>query len=452
MEEAAIKRIPPHSLEAEKSVIGAMLMNREAVLTAVELLTKDDFYQPQYGIIFDAMKELNDEEKPVDAITLQEKLREKNLPPEVCDLAFVKELVASVPTSANVRHYAEIVKNKATLRRLIRTTDEIAAKCYEQQEETSDILDETEKSIFDVLQQRTHTAYTPIRDIVLSTVNKIDQASKTTSHVTGLATGYYDLDLKTTGLQNSDLVLIAARPSMGKTALVLNIAANMAFRQKLPLAMFSLEMSKEQLMNRLIAVEADIKAQNIRTGQLSDEEWKNLIKVSGIISESEMIIDDTPGITFSELRSRARKYKLDHDIRIIFIDYLQLMAGSRNSDNRQQEVSEISRALKSLARELDIPIVALSQLNRSVEQREDHRPMLSDLRESGAIEQDADVVMFIYRDDYYHKDSEKTGETEIIIAKQRNGPIGTTTLAWVPELTKFRNIAHGKGFAPPAQD
>jgi replicative DNA helicase len=444
MDEALIKRIPPHSIEAEKSVIGAMLMNKEAVLAAIEILTKEDFYQSQYGIIFESMKELNDEEKPVDAITLQEKLREKDLPPEVSGLDFVKDLVTSVPTSANVRHYAEIVKNKSTLRKLIRTADEIAGKCYEQKEETPDILDETEKSIFDVLQQRMHSEYTPIKEIVLSTVDKIDKASKTTSHVTGLATGYYDLDMKTTGLQNSDLILIAARPSMGKTALVLNIAANMAFHQKLPVALFSLEMSKEQLMNRLIAVEADIKAQNIRTGQLTDEEWKNLIKVSGIISRSEMIIDDTPGISFSELRSRARKYKLDHDIKAIFIDYLQLMVGSRNSDNRQQEVSEISRALKSLARELDIPIIALSQLNRSVEQREDHRPMLSDLRESGAIEQDADVVMFIYRDDYYHKDSEKTGETEIIIAKQRNGPIGTTTLAWVPELTKFRNIVHGK--------
>ncbi|MCI1722579.1 MAG: replicative DNA helicase [Lachnospiraceae bacterium] len=448
MDEALIKRIPPHSIEAEKSVIGAMLMNKEAVLAAIEILTKEDFYQSQYGIIFESMKELNDEEKPVDAITLQEKLREKDLPPEVSGLDFVKDLVTSVPTSANVRHYAEIVKNKSTLRKLIRTADEIAGKCYEQKEETPDILDETEKSIFDVLQQRMHSEYTPIKEIVLSTVDKIDKASKTTSHVTGLATGYYDLDMKTTGLQNSDLILIAARPSMGKTALVLNIAANMAFHQKLPVALFSLEMSKEQLMNRLIAVEADIKAQNIRTGQLTDEEWKNLIKVSGIISRSEMIIDDTPGISFSELRSRARKYKLDHDIKAIFIDYLQLMVGSRNSDNRQQEVSEISRALKSLARELDIPIIALSQLNRSVEQREDHRPMLSDLRESGAIEQDADVVMFIYRDDYYHKDSEKTGETEIIIAKQRNGPIGTTTLAWVPELTKFRNIVHGKNFAP----
>jgi replicative DNA helicase len=446
MDEALIKRIPPHSIEAEKSVIGAMLMNKEAVLAAIEILTKEDFYQSQYGIIFESMKELNDEEKPVDAITLQEKLREKDLPPEVSGLDFVKDLVTSVPTSANVRHYAEIVKNKSTLRKLIRTADEIAGKCYEQKEETPDILDETEKSIFDVLQQRMHSEYTPIKEIVLSTVDKIDKASKTTSHVTGLATGYYDLDMKTTGLQNSDLILIAARPSMGKTALVLNIAANMAFHQKLPVALFSLEMSKEQLMNRLIAVEADIKAQNIRTGQLTDEEWKNLIKVSGIISRSEMIIDDTPGISFSELRSRARKYKLDHDIKAIFIDYLQLMVGSRNSDNRQQEVSEISRALKSLARELDIPIIALSQLNRSVEQREDHRPMLSDLRESGAIEQDADVVMFIYRDDYYHKDSEKTGETEIIIAKQRNGPIGTTTLAWVPELTKFRNIVHGKNF------
>ena len=452
MDEAVIKRVPPSSTDAEKSVIGAMLMNKEAVLTAVEMLTKDDFYQSQYGIIFDAMKELNDEEKPVDAITLQDKLREKNLPPDVCSIDFVKNLIMSVPTSANVRHYAEIVKNKSTLRNLIRVADGIADKCYSQQEETPEILDETEKEIFDVLQQRTHGEFTPIRDIVLSTVEKIDLASKNTSHVTGLASGYYDLDMKTTGFQNSDFILIAARPSMGKTALALNIAGNMAFKQNLPVAIFSLEMSQDQLMNRLIAVEADIKAQNIRVGQLSDQEWKDLIRASGLIAQSKMIIDDTPGISFSELRSKARKYKLDFDIRIIFIDYLQLMVGSKNTDSRQQEVSDISRALKSLARELNIPIIALSQLNRSVEQREDHRPMLSDLRESGAIEQDADVVMFIYRDDYYHKDSEHAGETEVIIAKQRNGPIGTVNLAWVPELTKFRNIEHRPGTAAKSEE
>ena len=441
MEEALIKKIPPHSTEAEKSVIGSMLMSRDAVIAAAEILNKEDFYEQQYGVLFEAMKELNDEGHPVDVITLKNRLEAKGLPQEFTSLDYVRELLSSVPTSANVRYYAEIVSEKAQLRRLIRAAEEIAGDCYVGKDETASIMDKAEKNIFSVVQQRSGDNFVPIREVVLDALTAIENASKAKGSVTGLATGYPDLDYKTSGFQNSDLILVAARPSMGKTAFVLNIAAYMAFRKNIPAAIFSLEMSKGQLMNRLFALESRVNSQNIRTGHLSDEEWAKLVEDAGVISHSNLIIDDTPGINLQQFRSKARKYKLDADIGIIFIDYLQLMAGSgKSGDNRQQEISDISRALKSLARELNIPIVALSQLNRGVEQREDHRPMLSDLRESGAIEQDADVVMFIYRDDYYHRDSEEKGIAEIIIAKQRNGPIGTVKLAWLPEYTRFASL------------
>ncbi len=445
MEEAVIKRIPPHSLEAEKSVIGSMLMSGDAVTTAVEILTKEDFYEQQYGVLFEAMKELYDEDRPVDVITLADRLKMKDVPPELTDMAFVTDIIAAVPTSANIRHYANIVAEKATLRRLIKVLSGIENDCYLGRDEVQTILDRTEKEVFAVLQQRTGGEYTPIRDIVLQTLTRIENAAKAKSAVTGLATGFIDLDYKTSGFQNSDFILVAARPSMGKTAFVLNICQYMAFRENIPCALFSLEMSKDQLMNRLFALESFVNAQSLRTGKLKDEEWAKLVEGAGTISNSKLIIDDTPGINLQEFRSKARKYKLDADIQIIFIDYLQLMAGNGGrSENRQQEISDISRALKSLARELNIPIVALSQLNRGVEQREDHRPMLSDLRESGAIEQDADVVMFIYRDEYYNKDSsENKGIAEIIVAKQRNGPIGTVKLAWIPEYTKFANAERG---------
>ena len=337
MEEALIKRILPHSIEAEQSVIGSMILDRDAILVASEILTSDDFYQKQYGIIFDAMVELCNEGKPVDLVTLQ-------------------------------------------------------------------------------------------------------KASKLKGSVTGIPTGFMDLDYKTSGMHPSDLVLIAARPSMGKTAFVLNIAQYMAFRKDVTVAIFSLEMSKEQLVNRLLAMESHVDSQNMRTGNLKDEDWTKLVEGADIIGKSNLIIDDTPGISIAEMRSKCRKYKLEHNLGIIMIDYLQLMSGSGKSDSRQQEISDISRSLKALARELNVPVIALSQLSRAVEQRPDHRPMLSDLRESGAIEQDADVVMFIYRDDYYHKDTEKKDIAEIIIAKQRNGPIGTVELVWLPRYTQFVNM------------
>ena len=441
MEEALIKRILPHSIEAEQSVIGSMLMGREAIMAASEMLTSDDFYQHQYGVIFDAMVELFNEGKPVDLVTLQNRLKEKDLPPEITSMEFVRDLLNAVPTSANVRHYATIVSEKAVLRRLIRLSEEIENECYLNKEPVEVILEETEKRMFQLLQQRNSGDYVPIRQVVMNTLENIERASKTKGSVTGLPTGFTDLDYKTSGLQNSDLILVAARPSMGKTAFVLNIAQYVSLRKNIPVAIFSLEMSKEQLVNRLFAMESGVDSQNLRTGNLKDEDWSKLIESAGMIGESKLIIDDTPGISIGELRSKCRKYKLEHGLDIVIIDYLQLMTGSgRRTDSRQQEISDISRALKALARELNVPVVALSQLSRAVEQRTDHRPMLSDLRESGAIEQDADVVMFIYRDDYYNKDSEDKGIAEIIIAKQRNGPIGTVNLVWLPDYTKFANI------------
>ncbi len=441
MEEALIKRILPHSIEAEQSVIGSMLMGREAIMAASEMLTSDDFYQHQYGVIFDAMVELFNEGKPVDLVTLQNRLKEKDLPPEITSMEFVRDLLNAVPTSANVRHYATIVSEKAVLRRLIRLSEEIENECYLNKEPVEVILEETEKRMFQLLQQRNSGDYVPIRQVVMNTLENIERASKTKGSVTGLATGFTDLDYKTSGFQPSDFILVAARPSMGKTAFVLNIAQYMAFKKDKAVAVFSLEMSREQLMNRLFSMESKVDSQNLRTGNLKDEEWSKLIESAGMIGESKLIIDDTPGISIGEMRSKCRKYKLEHGLDIVIIDYLQLMTGSgRRTDSRQQEISDISRALKALARELNVPVVALSQLSRAVEQRTDHRPMLSDLRESGAIEQDADVVMFIYRDDYYNKDSEDKGIAEIIIAKQRNGPIGTVNLVWLPDYTKFANI------------
>ncbi len=443
MEEAILKRILPHSVEAEQSVIGSMIMDREAIVVASESITGDDFYNKQYGVVFDTMVELNDEGQPIDLVTLQNRLREKNVPPETSSLEYMGELVTAVPTSANIKYYAKIVAEKSLLRKLIRLNEDIANNCYASKEPLETILEDTEKRVFELIQRRNTGDFVPIREVVMNAIDKIERASKSKGPVTGIATGFIDLDYRTAGMQPSDLVLIAARPSMGKTAFVLNIAEYVAFKNNLPVAIFSLEMSKEQLVNRLFAMESKVNSGNIRTGNLSDSEWEKLIESAGIIGNSNLIIDDTPGISLSELRSKCRKFKLEHGLKMIIIDYLQLMTGSGRSDSRQQEISDISRGLKALARELSVPVLALSQLSRQVEQRPDHRPMLSDLRESGAIEQDADVVMFIYRDDYYNHDTEKKGIAEIIIAKQRNGPIGTTELAWLPDFTKFANLDHG---------
>ena len=429
MEEALIKRIMPNSLEAEQSVVGSMIMSKDAIVTASEMLLKEDFYHQQYGIIFETMVELFTEGQPVDLVTLQNRLKEKDVPQEIQSLDFVRTLVTSVPTSANIKYYANIVKENAIKRKLIHVTEDIENECYAGKESLESVLDKTEHDVFELLSSRQTGDYVPIRTVVMNALEKIEKAAQQEGTVTGIPTGFIDLDYRTAGLQPSDLVLVAARPSMGKTAFVLNIAQHVAFHAHLCTAIFSLE--------------SKVDAQALRTGNLSDADWEKLVEGAGIIGDSELIIDDTPGISISELRSKCRKYKLEHDLKLVIIDYLQLMTGSgRGSESRQQEISDISRSLKALARELSVPVVALSQLSRAVEQRPDHRPMLSDLRESGAIEQDADVVMFIYRDDYYNKDTELKGISEIIIAKQRNGPIGTVNLAWLPEYTKFANLEH----------
>ena len=424
-EENAIKRVMPHSIEAEQSVIGAMLMDAEAIEIASETLKEEDFYARQYGVLFSAILQMHQKGEAVDPVTLQTRLREKNLPPEIYSGTMILDLIDQVPTSANIKSYAGIVAEKSLLRKMIRANEEIAGACYNQKDELEEIMNQAEKKIFEISQRRDSSGFVPIRQIVLNAIEKIEYASHIKGNVTGLSTGFTDLDNRTAGFQNSDLILIAARPSMGKTALVLNIAQHVVLKENRCAAIFSLEMSKEQLTNRLFSMESHVDAQKIRTGDLT-----------------EAIIDDTPAISVQEMRSKCRKYKLEFGLEMIIIDYLQLMSGSgKSGESRQQEISDISRSLKALARELNVPVVALSQLSRAVESRPNHRPMLSDLRESGAIEQDADVVMFIYRDDYYNPDSEKKGVAEIIIAKQRNGPIGTVELSWQPALTKFANLA-----------
>ena len=441
-EEDVKGRVMPHSIEAEQSVIGAMLMDSEAIEIASEMLREEDFYARQYGVLFSAILEMHTKGEAVDPVTLQTRLREKNLPPEIYGSSAIFELIEQVPTSANIKTYAGIVAEKSLLRRMIRANEEIAGACYTQKDDVEEILNQAEKKIFEISQKRDADGFVPIRQIVLNAIDKIEYASHIKGNVTGLSTGFTDLDNRTAGFQPSDLILIAARPSMGKTALVLNIAQHMTLRENRCTAIFSLEMSKEQLTNRLCSMESHVDAQKIRTGDLTEQEWADLIESAGNIGESKLIIDDTPAISVPQMRSKCRKYKMEFGLEMVIVDYLQLMSGSgRSGESRQQEISDISRSLKALARELNVPVVALSQLSRAVESRPNHRPMLSDLRESGAIEQDADVVMFIYRDDYYNPDSEKKGVAEIIIAKQRNGPIGTVELSWQPALTKFANLA-----------
>lgn len=443
MEESAIKRIPPHSTEAERAVIGSMIMDSDAILICSEMLVSDDFYQGQYGVIFDALVEMYKSGIGTDLVTIQEKLREKEVPPELSSVEFIGSLIGSVPTSANVKNYAKIVHDKSMLRKLIRVTERIAGECYTDKTPLDEILDDTEKSIFDVMQNRGGSEFEPIRDVVLRTLDSIEKAAKQQGHITGLETGFRDLDYKTAGLQKSDLILIAARPAMGKTAFVLNIAEYVALHSKSTIAMFSLEMSKEQLVKRMLSMNSHVDSQKIRTGNLEDEDWDKLVGSVRKIGNSNLVIDDTSGITATELRSKCRKLKIEKGLDLVIIDYLQLMSGSgkRRSENRQQEISEISRSLKVMARELNVPVIALSQLSRAVEQRPDKKPLLSDLRESGAIEQDADMVMFLYRDEYYNPETtEEKGVAEVIIAKQRSGPTGSVKLAWLAQYTKFGNL------------
>lgn len=434
------KRVLPHNIDAERSVLGSILLDREAIMTASEIVLPEDFYVKQHEVLFQAMLELNSEGKPIDLITLQSRLKEKDLPPEMSGLEYIREIVDSVPTSANIKYYATIVAEQATLRKLIKVTEDVENSCYVQKEPMDAILDKTEKEIFKVVQKRNAGDFVPISVVVNNALDKISTAARNKGAVTGVPTGFIDLDYMTAGMQPSDLVIIAARPAMGKTAFALNIAANVAFKQRKPVAIFSLEMSKEQLINRMFSLQSGVDAQKLRVGNLEEADWENLIEAATDIGQSNLIIDDTPSISVQTLRSKCRKFKLEHGLSMIIIDYLQLMSSSSRSESRQQEISEISRSLKEVARELNVPVLALSQLSRSVEKRDDKRPMMSDLRESGGIEQDADVIMFIYRDDYYNHDTEKKGISEIIIGKQRHGSVGTVELGWKAELTKFVNL------------
>lgn len=440
MAEETIKRIPPSSKEAEQSVIGAMLMDQDAIVAAAELITQKDFYYKEYGALFESICGLYNEGKAVDPVTLQDRLRDQSLPEEVSSMEFLAGLISAVPSSANARSYAQIVADKSFLRRMIKVTGEISEECYREQADVEQIMDHAEHEVFEVLQNQSSSDFVPIRRVVVDVLEKIARAAKSTGYVTGLSSGFSDLDYKTAGFQPSDLILLAARPSMGKTALALNIAQYVTQKLGEPVAFFSLEMSKEQLTSRLLSMESHIDSSTIRSGQLRDEEWESLIYSAGKVGNSKLIIDDTPSISASALRSRARKYKLEFDVKLIVVDYLQLMSSGMRTDSRQQEVADISRSLKAVARELNVPIIVLSQLNRSVEKRDNKRPMLSDLRESGAIEQDADLVMFLYRDEYYNQDSEDKNIAEVIIAKQRNGPTGTVRLLWLPQFTQFRNL------------
>ena len=438
MEDTALKKIAPQSIEAEMSVIGSMLMDRDAITEACEVLSKEDFYHRQYGIMFEAIRELYNEDIPVDLVTVRDRLQKDGAPPEMQTADFLRDILSAVPTSVNARTYAGIVHEKAILRRLIKASEEIVQKCYEGSEDTEDILNDTERTLFELIKAKGAAEYTPIDDVVIEVMQKIQEASQLKDHITGVPSGFTDLDYMTTGFQPSDLILIAARPSMGKTAFVLNILEYVSIKKARPCMIFSLEMSSNQLVNRMLSMDSGVDAQLIRSGKLSDSYWPKLIDSADRVGGSNIIIDDTPGISVPELRSKCRKVKLERGLDLIIIDYLQLMSGnSKKNDNRQQEVSEISRSLKALAREMECPVIALSQLSRACELRADKRPMLSDLRESGAIEQDADVVMFLYRDEYYEPDSEHKGEAEVIIAKQRNGPIGTVTLNWHANTTRF---------------
>ena len=442
-EEELLLRTIPHSKEAEASVIGAMIRDGDAVLQALEILQPEDFYGRQFQVLFSTMKEMAREGISIDFVSLQDRLKaKKDVPPEFFSLETLKNLAMEVPSVANIRFYCEMVRSKSILRALIRTNEEIANMCYRGEEDLETILETTEKKIFNLLLERNTREFVPISEVAMNVLRKVEEASKQKNAITGVASGFIDLDYRTAGFQKSDLILIAARPSMGKTAFVLNILDHVAVKKQEPVMIFSLEMSKEQLANRLLSLETKIEADKLRKGTLTDDEWGDLIEGVDRLSKSQVFIDETPGITVSALRGKCRKRKLESGLSLVMIDYLQLMSGEkgkRSSENRQQEISDISRSLKALAREMDCPVIALSQLSRAVEQRPDHRPMLSDLRESGAIEQDADIVMFLYRDDYYNKDTEHPNEAELIIAKQRNGPIGTVRLLWQPQYTRFKN-------------
>lgn len=434
-------KIPPHDIEAEQAVIGSLLTDKDAVIAAVEVLKEEDFYREDHRIIYAAILNLYNRAEPIDIITLKSELASMGKLEAIGGLEYIAGLPDKVPTTANVEKYIKIVEEKSLLRNLVKTANELIDLGYDETQNVEDIIDSAEKKIFNVMQRKNQKGYAAIKDILVDSFTELEQLYNQKQHVTGVPTGFADLDYKTAGLHNSDLILVAARPAMGKSAFALNIATHAAVRAKIPVAIFSLEMAKEQMANRILCSEAMVDSNKVRTGKVEDEDWGKLASASGELSESEIFIDDTPGISVMEIRAKCRKMKLEKNIGLVIIDYLQLIQGnSKRGGSREQEISEISRSLKILAKEINVPVIALSQLSRAPEQRPDHRPMLSDLRESGAIEQDADIVMFLYRDDYYNEETEKKNIAEVIIAKQRSGSTGTVELLWLGSYTKFANI------------
>ena len=446
MPEEQITRIMPSSLDAEKALIGSMIMDpMVAIDIAMQIVTSEDFYHQPYGVYFETLCELKENGEKIDYVILQDRLKQKNVPSQFTEFGFIAGVVESTTVSVNVAEHAKIVREKAVLRQIIRTCQSIEKDSFSEDQDAANIIDASQQMFKELSNLQSEGSTRSISDIVQNALLTIEKASQQDGKITGIPTGFIDLDYKTAGMQPSDLILLAARPSMGKTALALNIAQHVAFRENKAVAIFSLEMSAEQLVNRMFALESSVDAQKLRTGNLEGSEWEQLVEGASTIANSKLIIDDTQPMSITEMRAKCRKYQQSSTgLDMIIIDYLQLMNGNGKNVSRQQEISDISRALKQLARELKVPVIALSQLNRGVEQREDKRPMLSDLRDSGAIEQDADVVMFIYRDDYYNKESDKKGISEVIIAKQRNGPVGTVELVWLPQYTRFGNKIKNK--------
>lgn len=444
MSELFADRTPPHSIEAEQAVLGAIFLEKEALVTVSEILTPEDFYRTSHKKIYEVMIAIGESGEPVDLITVTAELKKRKWIDEVGGIAYLSDLASSVPTAANVEYHAEIVAEKAVLRRLIRTATEIATSGYQSIEPVENILSDAEKSILEISNKGHRSGFVRIADVLMETYNRLEYLSKSHGEITGVPSGYHDLDRMTSGFQKSDLIIVAARPSVGKTAFALNIAQNVAVRAKQSVAIFSLEMSASQLVSRMLCAESNVDANRLRTGKLEEEDWEKIIMGMGALADSPIFIDDTPGITIAEIRSKLRRLHTEQNgLGLVLIDYLQLITGKSRagSENRQQEISEISRQLKAIARELHVPVIALSQLSRAVEQRQDKRPMLSDIRESGSIEQDADIVAFLYRDDYYNPDTEDKNIVEIIIAKHRNGPTGKVKLAFLKEYNKFVNVA-----------
>ena len=434
-------KIPPHDLEAEQAVLGSMLTDKDAVISSIEVLRPSSFYREDNRLIYEAILNLYNNSEPIDIITLKAELESTGKFEQIGGLEYLASLPDKVPTTANVQKYINIVEEKGILRNLIKTANEIIELGYDPTEDVEDIMDNAEKKIFNIMQNKNQRGYTPIKDVLVEIFNQLEELYNRKQHITGVPTGFSELDYKTAGFHGSDLILIAARPAMGKSAFALNIATNAATKANVPVAIFSLEMSKEQMVNRMLCSEAMVDSNKVRTGKLEEDDWIKLAETIGPLSEAEIYIDDTPGISVMEIRAKCRKLKLEKNIGMVVIDYLQLVqASSKRFGSREQEISEISRSLKILAKELNVPVIALSQLSRAVEQRPDHRPMLSDLRESGAIEQDADIVMFLYRDDYYNEESEKKDIAEVIIAKHRAGSTGTVELLWLGSYTKFVNL------------